>query len=211
MEGFYPGNSQAIAAPLVPRLDTTMFTTFRGGQSGAWRVTLNSAVKGEALAAVPALAITQSASIALPILPSSTSWRLVGVTSHLRYVEKAEQEQLAEKQAPLGRKEASFAALIPIKKSAAWWELTQEERRQIFEDRSHHIASSLKYLPAIARQLYHCRDLGETFDFLTWFEYAPAHADEFEELVRMLRATEEWRYVEREVDIRMERERLDAG
>ena len=27
----------------------------------------------------------------------------------------------------------------------------------------------------------------------------------------MLRATEEWRYVEREVDIRMERERLDAG
>ena len=76
---------------------------------------------------------------------------------------------------------------------------------------SHHIAASLKYLPAIARQLYHCRDLGEPFDFLTWFEYAPAHADAFEELVRTLRATEEWRYVEREVDIRVERERLDAG
>jgi len=27
----------------------------------------------------------------------------------------------------------------------------------------------------------------------------------------MLRATEEWNYVEREVDIRVERERLDAG
>ncbi len=27
----------------------------------------------------------------------------------------------------------------------------------------------------------------------------------------MLRATEEWSYVEREVDIRVERERLDAG
>jgi chlorite dismutase len=203
MEGFYPGNSQAIAAPLVPRLDTTMFTTFRGGQSGAWRVTLNSAVKGEALAAVPALAITQSASIALPILPSSTSWRLVGVTSHLRYVEKAEQEQLAEKQAPLGRKEATFAALIPIKKSAAWWELNQDERREILEAKSHHISGTLKYLPQVARQLYYCRDLGEAFDFITWFEYAPEHAAMFEELVAMLRTTEEWTFVEREVDVRL--------
>ena len=188
-----------------------MFTTFRGGQCGAWRITLNSAVKGEGLAVVPALAITQSESIALPILPSATAWRHVGVVSHVRYVEKAEKEQLAEKQAPLGRKEASCAALIPIKKSAAWWELTQEERRQIFEDKSQHIAASLKYLPGIARQLYHCRDLGEPFDFLTWFEFEPAHAEMFEELVGMLRATEEWNYVEREVDIRVERERLDAG
>jgi Chlorite dismutase len=203
MEGFYPSNSQAIAAPRVPRLDTGMFTTFRGGQSGAWRVTLNSAVKGEALAAVPALAITQSASIALPILPSSTSWRLVGVTSHLRYVEKAEQEQLAEKQAPLGRKEATFAALIPIKKSAAWWELNQDERREILEAKSHHISGTLKYLPQVARQLYHCRDLSEPFDFITWFEYAPEHAAMFEELVAMLRTTEEWTFVEREVDVRL--------
>ena len=203
MEGFYPSNSQAIAAPRVPRLYTTMFTTFRGGQSGAWRVTLNSAVKGEALAAVPALSITQNASIALPILPSSTSWRLVGVTSHLRYVEKAEQEQLAEKQAPLGRKEATFAALIPIKKSAAWWELNQDERREILEAKSHHISGTLKYLPQVARQLYYCRDLGEPFDFITWFEYAPEHAAMFEELVAMLRTTEEWTFVEREVDVRL--------
>ena len=85
-----------------------------------------------------------------------------------------------------------------------------DERRAIFEHKSQHIASSLKYLPAIARQLYHSRDLGEPFDFLTWFEYAPEHADAFEELVGTLRASEEWKYVEREVDIRMERERLDA-
>ena len=114
-------------------------------------------------------------------------------------------------QAPLGRPEATSAALIPIRKSAAWWELTQEQRRQIFEDKSHHIESSLKYLPAVARQLYHCRDLGEPFDFLTWFEYEPSHAEAFEELVATLRATEEWKYVDREVDIRVERERLDAG
>jgi Chlorite dismutase len=203
MEGFYPSNSQAIAAPRVPRLDTAMFTTFRGGQSGAWRITLNSAVKGEGLLAVPALTITQSASIALPILPSATAWRLAGTASHLRYVEKAEKEQLTEKQAPLGRKEASFAALIPIRKSAAWWELGQDERREILEAKSHHISSSLKYLPQVARQLYHCRDLGEPFDFITWFEYAPEHAAQFEELVAMLRSTEEWTFVEREVDVRL--------
>jgi chlorite dismutase len=188
-----------------------MFTIFRGGQSGAWRVTRLAPVKGAGLTRTPALSSVYSASIALPILPALTSWRLAGVASHVRYTERAEKEQLAAVQARLGRPEATCAALIPIKKSAAWWELTQEERRQIFEDKSQHIAASLKYLPAIARQLYHCRDLGEPFDFLTWFEFEPAHAEMFEELVGMLRATEEWNYVEREVDIRVERERLDAG
>ena len=187
-----------------------MFTVFRGGQSGAWRVTLLAAVKGEALAPTPSLSITHSESIALPILPSQSSWRLAGVASHVRYVERPEKAQLAAVQAGLGRPEAKRAALIPIRKSAAWWDLTQEERRKIFEDKSHHIASSMRFLPAIARQLYHCRDFGEPFDFLAWFEYRPAHESMFEELVGMLRATEEWSFVEREVDIRVERERLDA-
>jgi chlorite dismutase len=185
-----------------------MFTIFRGGQSGAWRVTRLVGVKGESLTPTPALSVTHSESIALPILPSQSSWRLAGTASHVRYVERAEKEQLTAVQAGLGRPESKLAALIPIKKSAAWWELTQEERRRIFEDKSHHIASSMRFLPAIARQLYHCRDLGETFDFLTWFEYRLAHESLFEELVGMLRQTEEWTYVEREVDIRVERERL---
>ena len=180
-----------------------MFTIFRGGQSGAWQVTSTSAVKGEPLAQVRTLSVVSNTAIALPLLPSPTSWRLAGVAGHLRYVERAEKTQLEAVQAGLGRTEATCAALIPIKKSSAWWELTQEDRRQIFEDKSHHIAASLKYLPAIARQLYHCRDLGEPFDFLAWFEFAPEHAEVFEELVGMLRATEEWTYVEREVDVRV--------
>jgi chlorite dismutase len=183
-----------------------MFTTFRGGQSGGWRVTSLGPVKGEALASVHSLSVITAAAIALPLLPSQTSWRLAGVASHLRYTERTEKAQLDAAPAELGRVEASCAALIPIKKSSAWWELTQEERRQIFEDKSHHIAGSVKYLPAIARQLYHCRDLGEPFDFIAWFEYAPEHADMFEELVGTLRATEEWSYVEREVDVRAVRE-----
>lgn len=188
-----------------------MFTIFRGGQSGAWRVTRFATVRGAGLVPTPALSSVYSASIALPILPSTNSWRLAGIASHARYVERPEKEKLVAVQAGLGRPEARLAALIPIKKSAAWWDLTQEERRRIFEDKSQHIAGSMKYLPAIARQLYHCRDLGEPFDFLTWFEFEPGHAGLFDELVGMLRRTEEWNYVEREVDIRVERERLDAG
>jgi chlorite dismutase len=183
-----------------------MFTTFRGGQTGAWRITALLSVKGEPLPPVTAISITSGAAIALPLLSSQTSWRVAGVASYLRYVERAEKVKLEEVQAGLGRAEATCAALIPIRKSSAWWELTPEERRSIFEDKSRHIADTLKYLPAIARQLYHSRDLGEPFDFLTWFEYAPEHAAVFEDLVGELRATEEWTYVEREVDVRVMRE-----
>ena len=113
---------------------------------------------------------------------------------------------LRSKQQQLGREPALRAALIPIKKTAAWWDLAQDERRAIFEEQSHHTDVGLRYLPAIARQLYHCRDLAQPFDFLTWFEYAPEFADAFEELVTKLRSTPEWKYVDREIDIRLDRQ-----
>jgi hypothetical protein len=58
-------------------------------------------------------------------------------------------------------------------------------------------------LPRIARWLCHARDLGEAFDFLTWFEFAPEHASAFDELLDMLRSREEWSFVDREVEIRL--------
>ena len=122
-----------------------------------------------------------------------------------RYVEREEKTTLVAKQEGLGRPAATRAALIPIRKNAAWWALTQDERRAVFEAQSQHIAIGLKYLPAVARRLHHCRDLGpsEPFDFITWFEYAPADSAAFEELVQALRASPEWQYVDREVDIRL--------
>ena len=41
---------------------------------------------------------------------------------------------------------------------------------------------------------------------LTWFEFASEAASDFDELVLRLCATEEWTYVEREVDIRLARD-----
>ena len=139
-------------------------------------------------------------------LPLESQWTVSGVISNTRYVERPEQQELTSKQAPLGRSEATMAALIPIRKTAAWWNLTQEERRNIFEKKSHHITEGIRYLPSVARQLYHSRDIGEPFDFLTWFEYAPEYSVAFEELVRTLRKTEEWQFIEREIDIRLVRE-----
>lgn len=179
------------------------FFTFVGGNSGPWSITSIEAVTGSSLEPAARL-VMQNAS--LSELPVDARWLLRGVTSNQRYVNRDEQKALAATQAGLARPEATRAALIPLTKTAAWWTLTQEERREIFEERSAHTAIGLRYLPAIARRLHHSRDLGEPFDFLTWFEYAPADAAAFEELVAALRGTEEWKYVEREVDIRLVRD-----
>ena len=177
--------------------------TFAGGTAGLWSVTSVRAVIGASLPAPQRLAVHHAC---LSDLPAGALWTLRGVTSNQRYVTRAEQTALQAVQEPPGRPEATWAALIPITKTPQWWALTQEDRREIFEGRSAHIATGLRYLPAIARRLHHCRDLGEPFDFLTWFEFAPAAVTAFEDLLAALRATEEWRYVEREVDIRLMRE-----
>ena len=86
--------------------------------------------------------------------------------------------------------------------------LPQDERRAVFEAQSHHIAIGPRYLPAVARRLHHCLDLGpaEPFDFLTWFDYTPEHESAFDELLEALRNSPEWAHVDREVDIRLVRE-----
>jgi chlorite dismutase len=176
---------------------------FAGANSGAWRVERVETFSGSPLAQTSHLEVVEGALSASSL--ESASWVLRGATSNERYVTRAERDALVTRQQPLGRPESTRAALIPIKKSETWWELAQDERRWIFEESSRHITTGLEYLPAIARRLYHGRDFGEPFDFLTWFEFAPADAIAFGELVRRLRETEEWTYVEREIDIRLAR------
>lgn len=174
--------------------------SFVAGSTGPWHVTSMTAVRGSGLAPASHLAVTEDDSAAPDAI-----WALRGVTSNQRYTTRIEHDALAIRPAELGRTAATEAALIPIRKSEAWWLLTQDERRAIFEERSQHIATSLPYVPAVARRLHHSRDLGGPFDFLTWFEFAPADAPAFDELVSRLRGSEEWRYVEREVEVRLTR------
>lgn len=174
--------------------------SFIGGLEGQWQVTRCDAIVGAAVEAVPRLNLVNAAA---GQLSQRGTWVLQGFTSNVRYAERHEITQLRARQEGLNRTSSICAALIPIKKNAQWWALSQDERREIFEAQSHHTEIGLAYLPEIARQLHHSRDLGEPFDFLTWFEFAPEHTQAFDELLVKLRASEEWKYVEREVDIRL--------
>lgn len=178
-----------------------MFTLFEGGADGSWIVDRVVAIVGESVPRVARLNITTRPDQP----PRGGPWPLVGFTSNARYTTAAERAALESRQAPLGRPEATRAVLIPIRKNAAWWAMAQDQRREIFEERSRHIAGSLDALPAIARRLHHSRDLGEPFDFLTWFEFAPSDEGRFDALLAFLRASEEWKYVDREVEIRLTR------
>lgn len=184
--------------------------SFVGAAEGRWRVTRIDAIVGDALPPAARLSMVDGLRREAPI---GARWILRGTTSNDRYVTRPENRDLVARQPALGRPEAVCAALIPIRKSAVWWSLTQDERRAIFEEQSRHVQTGLKFLPAVARRLHHCRDLGEPepFDFLTWFEFAPGDAAAFDELVGALRASPEWKFVEREVDIRVERERDPHG
>lgn len=192
----------SAATPSIARL-----FSFIGGNSGPWRVDRMQCVTGEPVSAASRVCVV-AGPVAQP--PLGASWLLRGITSNERYVVREEKVALVSKQESLGREASTRAALIPIRKNATWWALPQDERREIFEAQSRHIAIGLKYLPAVARRLHHCRDLGpdEPFDFLTWFEYAPSDSAAFDELVHALRASPEWQYVEREVDIRLSHEEV---
>lgn len=176
---------------------------FIGGSEGPWRVVRAAAISGASLEPVPRVNVIE---MQASDLQPHGAWVLRGFTSNVRYAERQELTRLRAQQAGLHRPAASCAALIPIRKSAAWWAMAQDERRAVFEAQSHHTEIGLDYLPAIARQLHHSRDLGEPFDFLTWFEFAPEHAAAFDRLLVQLRASPEWEYVEREVDIRLVRQ-----
>lgn len=174
---------------------------FSAGATGPWTIDRIVAVRGAPFAAAPRFAMTPPGETA----PPSPVWRFRGVTSHTHYATRAEVSTLAAVQQGLGRPEARCGVMIPIKKSAAWWAMAQDERRQSFEEISRHTAIGLDYLPAVARKLFHSRQIGEPFDFITWFEFAPEHSAAFQELCARLRATCEWRYVEHEVEVWLNR------
>jgi chlorite dismutase len=176
---------------------------FVGGSSGRWTVLSQTTIAGESLSNVQRIDYVQGHfNQTIP-----DGWALHGTTSNSRYSTQSEKSQMAAIQAPLDRAECRFGALIPIRKNAAWWELTQDARRAIFEETSKHIAIGMRYLPGVARRLHHCRDMGwiEPFDFLTFFDFAEDQQSAFDDMAGLLRATEEWTYVDREVDLRLVR------
>ncbi len=182
---------------------TTRTWYFSGGAPGDFAVTRIYTVAGEGLPIVTGLTVSQEPVKAL----DQRGFVLKGVVSNERYATRDEKSDLASVQQPIGRDSCRLGALIPIRKNSEWWNLSQDERRKIFEERSSHIAVGRRALPAVARRLHHCRDLEtpQPFDFLTWFDFSPEDEAKFDDLLGALRSTEEWQYVEREVEVRVMR------
>lgn len=180
---------------------TSRVTTLIGGQGGEWSVLSQRTLAGHSLEAASRIAMKTGSHAA----QGDAVWVLRGVTTNDRYTTTSEKHELLSRQVPVGRPEATRAALILLRKSAEWWALPQDERRHILEEQSHHIGIGLRYLPAIARKLLHCRDMetSEPFDFLGFLDYAPKDEPAFDEMLGHLRATKEWTFIDREIDIRL--------
>ncbi len=181
-----------------------MISSFIGSNEGNWLVRSTSAIKGSDFPIAERMLRIDNELNHWKV-EKQVQWQLNGFNSNMRYTNRNERKELDKTPSILNLPENNFAALIPIKKNDEWWQLTQDERRNIFEEQSAHIGFSLKYLDKISRKLYHSRDLGEPFDFLTWFEFKETDESLFNELTDYLRYTPEWNYVISEIDIRLER------
>jgi hypothetical protein len=179
-----------------------LFVSFVGGSSGLWRIERMYPVVGEGLPVADRLDVRESFTLS-PV--QDGLWTLRGVTSNARYIIREEADELTRRQEGLMRPTATCAALIPIRKT---------EHGGLWR-RTNGVAFLRKALTTPKLDWNICRpspgdcimsrELGEPFDFLTWFEYAPEHQSAFEELVKRLRETEEWQYVDREIDLRLRR------
>jgi hypothetical protein len=127
---------------------STRLFSFRGGNTGHWRVADMETRAGAPLPAASRLEIASSAEA--PSDPPA-SWVLRGITSNERYVERGERTEIVAQQLELGRPETTRAALIAIRKNDAWWALTQDERLNIFKAKSHHGSTTA----AISRTMSH--------------------------------------------------------
>lgn len=93
---------------------------------------------------------------------------LVGVTKPLNYVTKKNSPDLNAglSSATYTGDAPRYAIVIPVKKSAEWWNLSFEQRLKEMEA---HTQPTLAYLVNVKRKLYHATGLDD-IDFITYFE-----------------------------------------
>src|SRR5262249_51398522 len=133
------------------------FFSFLGGSRGEWKVLSIKPVCGKTIESVERVKILNEL---CESKDQGVKWILSGFVSNVRYANRKEVDELKERSPNLGRPKATCAALIPILKNERWWSLSQDERRKIFEEDSHHTKIGMEYLPGVARRLHHSRDIG---------------------------------------------------
>ncbi len=136
-----------------------------------------------------------------------SEWR--GVARHLQYTDAELRKELQERSAgEYPASDRTMAVFIPIRKSAAWWALAQDERQAHFQKKAgrNHAAIGMEFASKIYRKLYHSRYFENLpgYDFLTYFEFKEEDSDTFRALLNDLRDVEqnpEWKFVEMETEI----------
>lgn len=95
---------------------------------------------------------------------------LVGMTKDLNYITKDKSPNLNAGLTGATYSDATprYAFVIPVKKNADWWNLTDEQRLKEMEI---HTLPTLANLVNVKRKLYHSTGLDDT-DFITYFETA---------------------------------------
>jgi chlorite dismutase len=99
---------------------------------------------------------------------ADVSATLVGVTKPLNYITKNNSPDLNAglSSAAYTGDAPRYVIVIPVKKSAAWWNLSFEQRLKEMET---HTVPTLPYLVNVKRKLYHSTGLDD-IDFITYFE-----------------------------------------
>lgn len=82
-----------------------------------------------------------------------------------------------------------YAIVVPVQKTAEWWNLSEEERLDLMRG---HIEPTIEYLDRVRRQLYHASGLSD-IDFITYFETDDLAT--FHDLFRALQCIPEYSYV----------------
>lgn len=167
-----------------------------GGNAGAWEVTEFKTHRGQPLAAVSHLEIINGP---LDHAPSGATWVFTGCVQNTRYVSREELLPPGSRRTFNAPPPKTCAALIPLRRSNEWWQLGDAVRREIQQSQ----LSGLRYLSAMVRRWRHRLDLSDQFDCVTWFEYELQDATAFEDLLADWRASEEWKYIDRECEIRL--------
>lgn len=99
---------------------------------------------------------------------SDVGENLVGITKALNYITKDKSPDLNAGlfAASYTGDAPRYAVVVPVKKSAEWWNLPDAERLKQIET---HTMPTLAYLVNVKRKLYHSTGLADT-DFITYFE-----------------------------------------
>jgi hypothetical protein len=185
------------------------------------RYTIEScrAVVGPAPAIGPGLAgamlrVESGEPVKLPGIDAGLQFR--GTAQHLNYTGAGQRVDLeARSRGPI-EEPGTVCVMIPIAKSAAWWQLPVEERTASFQrgaEHHQHVAIGAPYVERIYRKLYHSRYCGGPespipYDFVTYFEFPEAETGAFQELLAGLRDPKrnpEWAYVTNEFEVWMRR------